>query len=545
MLADPQNLGSATVAAWLSSITCHKPVSVSNVMEQPTSGGSASLAFWGCLSLLAAAVAWPCVLALYHLFFSPLAAVPGPRLAAATAWYEFYWDCPRKGHYMFKIEQMHREYGPIVRINPWEVHIKDSAYWDTLYSNNKLDKDAWYYRAFGDNRGTVGTGPWELHRLRRGAMARFFSSANVSRLEPKVLARVQKLLYRILEHRISQKVVPISHAFRCFATDVISDYAAPHTRDFLSTPDFSAAFNQVLRDFSEIMLWHRHIPIVFPLFGAIPRWLLSAMDPTGAQVAVLDNQATVIATKGIPPEKASPTVLDAIYQSELLDLEEKTLPRMMAETQALLGAGTETTGNTLSTLTYHVLSNPAILHKLKAELKDAAHGRKSPGGLLEFKILDKLPYLQSCIKEALRLAVGVVGRLPRVNPVAPMSYTTPSGKTYILPPNTVVSMSIRDMHTDETIFPNPHSFIPERWLDNSNPENLRQMEKAYAPFGRGVRACLGIELAKEELTLMAGNLFLHFDFDLFETTAKDVSILHDYFAPFGPKDSKGVRVTVR
>jgi cytochrome P450 len=178
-----------------------------------------------------------------------------------------------------------------VRINPWEVHIKDPAYWDTLYSNNKLDKDAWYYRAFGDNRGTVGTGPWELHRLRRGAMARFFSSANVSRLEPKVLARVQKLLDRIQEHRLSKTVVPISHAFRCFATDVISDYAAPHTRDFLSTPDFSAAFNQVLRDFSEIMLWHRHIPIVFPLFGAIPRWLLSAMDPTGAQVAVLDNQA--------------------------------------------------------------------------------------------------------------------------------------------------------------------------------------------------------------------------------------------------------------
>lgn len=235
-------------------------------------------------------------------------------------------------------------------------------------------------------------------------------------------------------------------------------------------------------------------------------------------------------------------MLDAIYQSDLLGPEEKTLPRMMAETQALLGAGTETTGNTLSTLTYHVLSNPAILQKLKAELNDAAHEQSS--GLLEFKILDKLSYLQSCIKEALRLGIGVVGRLPRVNPVAPMSYTTPSGKTYILPPNTAVSMSIRDMHTDETIFPKPHSFIPERWLDSS-PDQLRQMEKAYAPFGRGVRACLGVELAKEELTLMAGNLFLRFDFDLFETTARDVSILHDYFAPFGPKDSKGVRVTVR
>lgn len=39
--------------------------------------------------------------------------------------------------------------GPIIRINPWEVHIDgraDPAFWDVLYSNsNKLDKDPWYY----------------------------------------------------------------------------------------------------------------------------------------------------------------------------------------------------------------------------------------------------------------------------------------------------------------------------------------------------------------------------------------------------------------
>jgi hypothetical protein len=86
-------------------------------VKDPIPDGSASLV-WGCLSLLAAAVAWLGLLALYRLFFSPLAAIPGPRLAAATAWYEFYWDCPRKGHYMFKIEQMHREYGISIFFSP-------------------------------------------------------------------------------------------------------------------------------------------------------------------------------------------------------------------------------------------------------------------------------------------------------------------------------------------------------------------------------------------------------------------------------------------
>lgn len=121
-------------------------------------------------------------------------------------------------------------------------------------------------------------------------MAKFFSTANVAKLEPKVLARVQKLLGRVDEHRVVGKVVDISNAYRCYATDVISAYAAPHSRDFLSTPDFSAAFNRVLRDFSEFMLWHRHIPIVFPVMNAIPKSLIAKMDATGANLAVVENQ---------------------------------------------------------------------------------------------------------------------------------------------------------------------------------------------------------------------------------------------------------------
>lgn len=177
-----------------------------------------------------------------------------------------------------------------MRINPWEVHIDDPAFFDTFYSNNKLDKDAWFYRAFGDNGAAVGTASWEKHRARRGAMARFFSTANVAKLEPKVLGRVQKLLDRVEEHRQTGTVVDISNAYRCLATDVISAYAAPHSRDFLSTPDFSAAFNRVLRDFSEFMLWHRHIPIVFPVMNAIPKSVIAKMDPTGANLAVVENQ---------------------------------------------------------------------------------------------------------------------------------------------------------------------------------------------------------------------------------------------------------------
>lgn len=47
----------------------------------------------------------------YRLYFSPLAMIPGPKLAAATGWYEFYHDCLLAGKYIFEIERMHEVYG--------------------------------------------------------------------------------------------------------------------------------------------------------------------------------------------------------------------------------------------------------------------------------------------------------------------------------------------------------------------------------------------------------------------------------------------------
>ena len=42
---------------------------------------------------------------------------------------------------------MHARYGPIVRINPYEVHISDSSFYDTLYASGgiqrKKNKWAW------------------------------------------------------------------------------------------------------------------------------------------------------------------------------------------------------------------------------------------------------------------------------------------------------------------------------------------------------------------------------------------------------------------
>lgn len=52
-----------------------------------------------------------------RLYLSPLAKFPGPRLAAATSWYEFYFDWWLQGRYILEIEKMHRKYGQYTRFS--------------------------------------------------------------------------------------------------------------------------------------------------------------------------------------------------------------------------------------------------------------------------------------------------------------------------------------------------------------------------------------------------------------------------------------------
>lgn len=52
--------------------------------------------------------------ATYRLRCSPIAHYPGPRLAASTFWYEFYYDVVCKGRYSWKIQQLHQIYGKFI-----------------------------------------------------------------------------------------------------------------------------------------------------------------------------------------------------------------------------------------------------------------------------------------------------------------------------------------------------------------------------------------------------------------------------------------------
>lgn len=251
-----------------------------------------------------------------------------------------------------------------------------------------------------------------------------------------------------------------------------------------------------------------------------------------------------------------------IYESEL-PLEEKTTQRLQAEGispstyslpsslkiaplhplgLSLVTAGSITTAHFLTRATYELLAHPSKLSILRSELQTAASQSLSP---LKQNDLEKLPYLNAIVNETHRLTYGVPHRLMRISPTKPILFKSDTNTTWTIPPGTPVGMSSLSMHDNSSIFPSPHAFLPERWLESE--EKKRELEKALVPFSRGSRQCAGMNLAAAEIYLTLFAIFgpsgVGGNMRLFETEReRDVVIQRDWFNPVPGEGSRGVRV---
>lgn len=174
------------------------------------------------------------------------------------------------------------------------------------------------------------------------------------------------------------------------------------------------------------------------------------------------------------------TIVHEILDSKLPP-SEKTFKRIFEDVSTVLGAGFETTASALRVIFVNLFSNEEILQRLRVELD--SNGSTSDDHL-DLKRLEQLPYLTSILMEGLRLSPALATRLARIAPDRDLLY----GK-WRIPAGTPVGMTAILMHTDEKVYSDPQRFAPDRWVD---PEARKKAEKAFAPFSRGTRMCLGM-----------------------------------------------------
>ncbi|KAL8787770.1 MAG: hypothetical protein Q9195_007639 [Heterodermia aff. obscurata] len=495
-----------------------------------------------------------------RLFLSPIACFPGPKLAAVTFWYEFYFDVFHRGRYVVQIAKLHARYGPIIRINPFELHVGDSAFYVTLYANGpRREKWPWYTEQFGMPGSIFSAIDHDLHRARRAPLNQFFSAAMVRKLQPMIEDKATHLLLRFGnsadQEGTDTAIVRLDHAFAAFANDVVMEYSLGRSENRLSEPDFGRAYHDVVFEFSKAGHLLKQMHWILRLVQSLPTWLALKVPGLGSVIKTqldIEQQITLLKSSDPSPDTkpaAQATIFPSILHSSLPPSEKSNL-RLRDEAFIMLGAGTLTTSWALTVATFYLLSLPPVLTRLKTELRTAIPDPDSSSTPLS--TLEQLPYLTAIINESLRLSYGTTSRLQRVCPDQTLLFTdNTSLKQYSIPPNTPVSMTSLLIHHNESLFPNSHSFSPERWLTDSD------LKKSLVSFSKGSRQCIGINLAHAELYCCVARLFRIFGskevrfendegyLELWETDVDDVRTVADGFVPLVKEGSKGVRIKVK
>jgi hypothetical protein len=139
-----------------------------------------------------------------------------------VARYELYYDLILGGKYTFKLIELHKQYGPIIRITPFELHISDPEFYDEVYassaSNRKRNKYPLFYESFGMDYSMFATIDHDLHKYRRAALNPFFSQQNVRKLQPVIQERVSTMLERIRDFKESEEVLNVSWLYAAFTS---------------------------------------------------------------------------------------------------------------------------------------------------------------------------------------------------------------------------------------------------------------------------------------------------------------------------------------
>ena len=200
-------------------------------------------------------------------------------------------------------------------------------------------------------------------------------------------------------------------------------------------------------------------------------------------------------------------LLDALLQAKIDEEREDastcgvmTDEYIMASSDALFRAGSETTTTALHWLVAVLLNYPGIQEKIHAELT-----KQFGEEMISLEKKRNCHYLEATLTEVLRCVT--------VAPIFPHKTTcdtTLSG--YHIPKDTTVLLNIWAINHDEREWQNPEEFNPNRFLD-SEGHFTGTSKVSYIPFGSGRRICPGESLAKTELFLLSAAMLKKFKFE--------------------------------
>ncbi|KAJ7702664.1 cytochrome P450 monooxygenase pc-bph [Mycena rosella] len=451
---------------------------------------------------------------------------PGPFLAKITyAWLLGVVITRRRSQI---IHEMHKKYGPIIRITPSEISFSSpEAYYDIHSASSKVTKSAFYDAFASIGLSNVFTARSKIEHGQKRKLLHSLFTAEVSR---ELSGHTQTITSRLLDEWSTRYVSDNECTwFDCvpwisfLAFDTISDFIFGESfgmirasSDIVTMPKDvrlgTISAECTLQKISLIKVVSKREAYNY-FVGVLPSW----WKAVGRRVLRSEAQASKIFSDFVAHrlvQRLSQSSTEAPHDLvgrflKKSTTQNETFPRdsLIAELITILVAGSDTTRNSLIAAIYYLAKSTNAQRSLQNELD--AHMTSATPAIGE---IEALPFLGACLNETLRLYSPVPIGLPRTVPASGMVI---SGDAFV--GGTTVGVPIYTIHRDESVWgPRPEEFRPERWLDDGR--NSKAHLHAFKPFSEGPASCIGKHLALMQLRLMIAAIFKRFDVALEDPT---------------------------
>lgn len=216
--------------------------------------------------------------ALYKRYASPLRKYPGPFLASFSRLWKVYSTATGRTH--LQHIELHRKYGPVVRIAPNEVSIASPEAARILLSAGKGFHKTKFYGVFPppENPDIFTEYREEVHAQKKRVANVPYSMAAMQQLSPFINDTIELFMRKIDEHRAAGvgagpkgKVFDLGAYLHYFAFDVLGEVAFSRSFGFLAegrdvdsaikTIDQSQAYNGIVGQVPEADFLLRRNPI--------------------------------------------------------------------------------------------------------------------------------------------------------------------------------------------------------------------------------------------------------------------------------------------
>lgn len=167
-----------------------------------------------------------------------------------------------------------------------------------------------------------------------------------------------------------------------------------------------------------------------------------------------------------------------------------------------MAAVSDSTSSSVEWLMAELLKNPHKMKRIQDEIATEIPLQES----IKESHLSKLPYLQACVKEIMRLHPPAPLLLPHraIKGCQVMDYT--------IPENTQVLVNVWAISRDPSSWEDPLCFKPERFLNFDLDFKGNHFE--FLPFGSGRRICPGLGMSIRKIQLALASLIRNFDWSL-------------------------------